>query len=75
LHTSLGFDHTGRVDVGVNPDDEEGQWLRGQLQTLRVPYTVLRAMIPGKSTAPHIHIGLQSTRLKSADTPSGSGLN
>ncbi len=75
LHTALGFDHSGRVDVGVNPDDEEGQWLRGQLQNLRVPYTVLRAMIPGKSTAPHIHIGLQSTRLKSADTPSGGGLN
>lgn len=75
LHTSLGFDHSGRVDVGVNPDDEEGQWLRSQLQTLRVPYIVLRAMIPGKSTAPHIHIGLPSTRLKSADTPSGGGLN
>jgi hypothetical protein len=75
LHTALGFDHSGRVDVGVNPDDEEGQWLRSQLQTLRVPYIVLRAMIPGKSTAPHIHIGLPSTRLKSADTQSGGGLN
>lgn len=75
LHTMLGFDHSGRVDVGINPDDEEGQWLRSQLQTLRVPYIALRAMIPGKSTAPHIHIGMPSNRLKSADTASGGGLN
>lgn len=75
LHTMLGFDHSGRVDVGVNPDDNEGQWLRNQLQALRVPYIVLRAMIPGKSTAPHIHIGLPSLRLKQADTASGGGLN
>ena len=75
LHTLLGFDHSGRVDVGVNPDDEEGHWLRGQLQILRVPYIALRAMIPGKSTAPHVHIGLPSNRLKNADTASGGGLN
>lgn len=75
LHTMLGFDHSGRVDIGVNPDDEEGQWLRSQLQLLRVPYIALRAMIPGKSTAPHVHIGLPSNRLKSADTASGGGLN
>jgi len=75
LHTSLGFDHTGRVDVGVNPDDEEGRWLLQQLQTLRVPYIALRGMIPGKSTAPHIHIGLPSTRLRTTDALSGSGLN
>ena len=75
LHTMLGFDHSGRVDVGINPDDEEGLWLRSQLQTLRVPYIALRGMIPGKSTAPHIHIGLPSNRLRSADTASGGGLN
>jgi hypothetical protein len=63
------------VDVGLNPDEEEGQWLRNQLQALRVPYIVLRGMIPGKSTAPHIHIGLPSTRLKVADTNAGSGLH
>ncbi len=75
LHTMLGFDHSGRVDVGVNPDEPEGQWLRRQLETLRVPYIALRAMIPGKSTAPHIHIGLPSLRLKPADPASGGGLN
>lgn len=75
LHTSFGFDHSGRVDVGVNPDDQEGQWLMSQLQTLRLPYIALRATIPGKSTAPHIHIGLPSTRLKSPDFSSGGGLH
>ncbi|MFN7544816.1 MAG: hypothetical protein ACK5TN_18700 [Acidobacteriota bacterium] len=75
LHTSLGFDHAGRVDVGVNPDDPEGQWLRQQLQSLRVPYIALRAMIPGQSTAPHIHIGPPSLRLRSADQQLSGGLN
>ncbi len=75
LHTMLGFDHSGRVDVGVNPDDDEGQWLRQQLQTLQVPYIALRAMIPGKSTAPHVHIGLPSLRLRSADAVGSGGLN
>ena len=28
LHRSLGFDHRGRVDIAVNPDQTEGAWLR-----------------------------------------------
>jgi hypothetical protein len=75
LHTSLGFDHAGRVDVAVNPDDAEGVWLRETLERLRVPYIALRAAITGKSTGPHIHIGLPSNRLRQADGFSGSGLN
>jgi hypothetical protein len=75
LHTSLGFDHAGRVDVGVNPDEPEGQWLRQQLQVLRVPYIALRAMIPGQSTAPHIHIGPPSLRLRPADPQPSGGVN
>jgi hypothetical protein len=73
LHTALGFDHSGRVDVGVNPDEPEGEWLRKTLENLRVPYIALRAMIPGKSTAPHIHIGLPSLRLKIQDPAGASG--
>jgi hypothetical protein len=73
LHTSLGFDHAGRVDVAVNPDDAEGVWLRETLEKLRVPYIALRAAIAGKSTGPHIHIGLPSNRLRVADGASGSG--
>jgi hypothetical protein len=75
MHTLLGFDHTGRVDVALNPDEPEGQWLRQQLQALQVPYLALRAKIPGSSTAPHIHIGLPSQRVRAADTALGSGLN
>ncbi len=73
LHTSLGFDHAGRVDVAVNPDDAEGVWLRETLEKLRVPYIALRAAIAGKSTGPHIHIGLPSNRIRTADGASGSG--
>jgi hypothetical protein len=49
--------------------------LRQQLQALQVPYLALRAKIPGSSTAPHIHIGLPSQRVRAADTALGSGLN
>ena len=28
LHRSLGFDHRGRVDIALNPDQTEGSWLR-----------------------------------------------
>ena len=28
LHRSLGFDHRGRVDIALNPDQREGAWLR-----------------------------------------------
>ncbi len=73
LHTALGFDHTGRVDVALNPDDAEGIWLREMLEKLRVPYIALRSAIAGKSTGPHIHIGLPSPRLRATDLASGSG--
>ena len=31
VHRALGIDHTGRVDVAVNPDSPEGIWLREYL--------------------------------------------
>jgi len=67
IHRMLGYDHRGRVDVALNPDQEEGAWLREYLEVMRVPYFAFRAAIPGKSTAPHIHIGPPSTRLRTAD--------
>lgn len=73
LHTALGFDHSGRVDVAVHPDDAEGVWLRATLESLRIPYIALRATIAGKSTGPHIHIGMPSLRLRSGDALSGAG--
>jgi hypothetical protein len=67
IHRMMGYDHRGRVDVALSPDQAEGVWLREYLETLRVPYFAFRAAIRGKSTAPHIHIGPPSTRLRAAD--------
>jgi hypothetical protein len=62
LHKSLGFDHRGRVDVALNPDQAEGIWLRKYLETAKIPYFAFRAAIPGQATAPHIHLGPPSLR-------------
>jgi hypothetical protein len=67
LHRSLGFDHRGRVDVALNPDQPEGVWLRKYLERERIPFFAFRAAIPGQATAPHIHLGPPSLRLASAD--------
>lgn len=63
LHRSLGFDHRGRVDVALDPDQEEGVWLRAFLEALRIPYFAFRAGVPGRATGAHIHIGPPSERL------------
>jgi hypothetical protein len=67
LHRSLGFDHRGRVDVALNPDQSEGQWLRRLLEDSGIPYLAFRGFVPGKATGAHIHIGPPSSRLTSAD--------
>ena len=67
LHRTLHFDHTGRVDVALNPDQAEGVWLRRYLENARIPYFAFRRFVPGKATAPHIHIGPPSLRLRNAD--------
>jgi hypothetical protein len=67
LHRSLGFDHRGRIDVALNPDQREGSWLRSYLQRTRIPYYAFRAAVRGKATAPHIHLGPPSTRYRIAD--------
>lgn len=67
VHKALGFDHRGRIDVAVNPDAPEGVWLRNFLTKEKVPFFAFRAAIAGKSTAPHIHIGPPSLRIKVAD--------
>lgn len=72
VHQLLGFDHRGRVDVGINPDQPEGVWLRQYLEKARIPYFAFRSAIAGKATAPHIHIGPGSTRLKLAERISHS---
>jgi hypothetical protein len=65
VHKALGFDHRGRVDVAVNPDQPEGKWLRGFLATNKIPYFAFWQAVPGKATGAHIHIGPMSTRIAS----------
>lgn len=66
VHQSMGLDHRNRVDVALNPDQPEGVWLRQFLERLHVPYLAFRSAMAGAATAPHIHIGAGSTRLKLA---------
>jgi hypothetical protein len=66
VHQSMGLDHRNRVDVALNPDQREGIWFRQLLERLHVPYLAFRSALAGAATAPHIHIGTGSTRLKLA---------
>ena len=66
-HKALGFDHRGRVDIALNPDQREGVWLINYLKRLKIPYYAFRAAVRGKATAPHIHLGPPSLRLRTAD--------
>ena len=63
VHRALGFDHRGRVDVAVSPDQPEGIWLRQYLAANHIPYFAFRAAVHGKATGPHIHIGPMSTHV------------
>jgi len=63
VHRALGFDHRGRVDVAVHPDQPEGVWLREYLMQHRIPFFAFRQAVPGKATGAHIHLGPMSTRL------------
>jgi hypothetical protein len=64
VHRALGFDHRGRVDVAIHPDQPEGRWLLEFLHENHIPYFAFRQAVPGKATGAHIHIGPISTRLK-----------
>lgn len=72
VHRALGFDHTGRVDVAVHPDQPEGVWLRGFLEQNQIPYFAFRQAVPGQATGAHIHLGPPSTRL-AAGNAAGAG--
>jgi hypothetical protein len=67
LHRSLGFDHRGRVDVAVSPDQREGEWLMRYLEGKKIPYFAFRTAVPHKATGAHIHVGPQSTKLALSD--------
>jgi len=66
VHRAMGFDHRGRVDVALNPDQPEGVWLRQYLEARRIPYFAFWQAAPGKATGAHIHIGPESARLSAA---------
>jgi hypothetical protein len=72
VHQAMGFDHRNRVDVALNPDEPEGVWLREFLRNEKIPYFAFRAAIPGKSTAPHIHIGPPSGPLRASAAQAAS---
>lgn len=67
LHRSMGFDHRGRVDVAVLPESVEGRWLMRYLEQQKIPFFAFLTAVRGQATAPHIHIGPPSTRLRSTD--------
>ncbi|HVW08141.1 MAG TPA: hypothetical protein VHC90_06140 [Bryobacteraceae bacterium] len=71
-HRAMGFDHTGRIDIALNPDTREGEWLLRYLQRSHIPYYAFRTAIAGKATGAHIHLGPGSTRL-TASTKSCCG--
>ena len=62
VHREMGFDHRGRVDVAISPEQPEGEWLVEYLKANRIPYFAFRGAVPGKATGAHIHIGPASTR-------------
>jgi hypothetical protein len=66
LHRSMGFDHRGRVDVAVTPEQQEGAWLMKYLEQHKIPYFAFRAAVPHMATGAHIHVGPGSTRLGQA---------
>jgi hypothetical protein len=65
VHRSMGFDHRGRVDIALNPDQPEGVWLMEYLKQNHIPFIAFRGPVAGKATGAHIHIGPASTRLAS----------
>jgi len=67
LHRSMGFNHRGRVDVALSPDGLEGRWLMRYLEQAKIPFFAFRTAVRGQATAPHIHIGPPSTRLRNSD--------
>jgi hypothetical protein len=67
VHRAMGFDHRGRVDIALRPDQPEGIWLRDYLRTHQVPYFAFNQAVPGKATGAHIHLGPMSGRLIAAN--------
>ena len=63
VHRSMGFDHTGRFDLALNPNAAEGTWVRSYLVAKGVPFLTFQGAVRGQATGAHIHVGLPSTRV------------
>ena len=67
LHRSMGLDHSGRLDIAIHPDSDEGLFLTSMLESWGIPFIAFRTAVPGQATGPHIHIGLPSPPLPEVD--------
>jgi hypothetical protein len=72
VHRALGFDHRGRVDVGVSPDQPEGLWLRRYLIDNQIPYFAFRSAVAHQATGAHIHMGPPSTSCAIGSCPAAA---
>ena len=73
LHDRWGYDHRNAMDVGVNPDSNEGQAVMEYLRANGIPFTAFHFAVPGKATGPHIHVGLPSHRIAPKWAAANSG--
>ncbi|HEX6647898.1 MAG TPA: TolC family protein [Pyrinomonadaceae bacterium] len=73
LHDRWGYDHRNAMDVGVNPDSNEGQALMEYLRANGIPFTAFHFAVPGVATGPHIHVGLPSHRIAPKWVAANSG--
>jgi hypothetical protein len=72
VHRALGFDHRGRVDVGVAPDQPEGVWLRRYLTDNQIPFFAFRSAVARQATGAHIHMGPPSTACAVSGCPAAA---
>ena len=72
VHRAMGFDHRGRVDVGISPDQPEGVWLRRYLTDNQIPYFAFRSAVAHQATGAHIHMGPPSTACATGGCPAAA---
>ena len=72
VHRAMGFDHRGRVDVPVSPDQPEGVWLRRYLTDNQIPFFAFRSAVARQATGAHIHMGPPSTACVVGSCPSAA---
>jgi hypothetical protein len=72
VHRAMGFDHRGRVDVGLSPDAPEGAWLLRYLTDNQIPYFAFRSAVAHQATGAHIHMGPPSTSCAIGSCPAAA---